>query len=113
MALEDILEHHAMNQKGGRHAERNEISERIEFAAERTFNAAHPSDTPIEQIENAGQQDESEGDLDVMIIAGGDVRLDNSCQRDEAAEKISGGEEVRQEIDFEFGFGGIRIRRRR
>ena len=54
-----------MHQKRGRDAERNQIRQRIEFAPERAFRAAHPRHPAIEQIKNAREQNEAEREFDL------------------------------------------------
>ena len=101
-----------MDQEGRRHPERDQVGQRIELAAERALHAAHSRDAAIEQIEDAGQQDETQRDRDFLVeIPLINVCLDDFCQRHEAAEKIPGGEQVRKEIDFDFPFGVLTGRR--
>ena len=53
-----------MHEKGGRHAKGNQVGQRIELAAKGTFDPHHARDAAVEEIEDAGQQNESERDLD-------------------------------------------------
>ena len=64
---EHVLEHDAMHEKRRRGPERNQIRQRIEFAPERTLRAAHARHAPVEQIKNAGRQDEIERDPDFSV----------------------------------------------
>jgi hypothetical protein len=48
MCSKHILEHHAMNKKGGRGAKRNEVRKRIKLATEGTFHSSHPRHPSIE-----------------------------------------------------------------
>src|ERR1041385_8908711 len=100
-----------MHEKRGRDAKGNKIRERIEFAAKWTFDASHPGNTPIEQIKNAGEQNETEGDENRSVIHDTvriwfELGLDNFSERDEAAEQIGRREEIRQKINFQ-----LRLRR--
>src|SRR5207249_3445645 len=62
--------------------------------------ARHPS---IEQVKNAGQDDQQKGLADGGTEGAGigDVRSDDERQRQEAAKKISGRQQVRQQIYFQ------------
>ena len=100
MPAENVLEHHAVDQKSGRYAERDQVGQRIKFASERTFHAPHPRHPPVEQIENAGQQNETESDFDLLKVPARDVRFDNFGQRHETAEEVARREQVRQKVDF-------------
>jgi hypothetical protein len=61
-------QHDALDEKCGRDAEGNQVGERIEFAAERTFHAAHARDAAVEQIKNAREQNEREREFDLREI---------------------------------------------
>src|SRR6185503_6970317 len=94
----------AVDQKRRRRAKRNDVRQRIEFAPERTFITAHPGDTTIEQVEEAGQDDEENGVANVVVEIGiADVCLDDPCQRQKAAEEVAGGQQIRQQINLEPG----------
>ena len=75
LAFEHIVQDNAMDQKGRRHAEGNQVGQGIKLAAERAFDAAHASDSSVKEIENARQQDISEGLFDggiLFLAAAGD-----------------------------------------
>jgi hypothetical protein len=65
-----LAQHDAMHQKRRRGAEGNQIGQGIEFPAKGAFDAAHAGQAAIEQIENAGQQDESSASLISPFPAG-------------------------------------------
>ena len=113
MLFKDIAQHDAVDQKRRRRAERNDVGQRVKFAPERTFIAAQPGDAAVQQVEEAGQDDEKNGVADdVVEIRGGDVRLDDPRQREKAAEEVAGGQQIGQQINFEpggLGFGRGRL----
>src|SRR5207244_2777052 len=102
-----FLQHDAMHQKSRSRAKGNQVRQRIELATERTFHPAHPGDAPVEQIKNAGQQNETKSQPDVVKLAVLDIRLDDFGQRHETAEQISRREEVRQKINFQLAIGWL------
>src|SRR6266403_981733 len=100
LALNHVLQNHAMDQEGGGRAEGNQVRQRIEFAAEGAFDAAHARDPAIEQIEYARQQDKAQRDFDRVKIARGDVGFYDFGQSNKAAEEVAGREEVGEKIDL-------------
>ena len=58
-----------INHQGRRKAEGNNVGERIELAAKRTFMTAEPRQSPIEQIENAGAENEPDGGVKKIAAA--------------------------------------------
>ena len=105
MVAEDVFENNPMHQKRGGHAKGNQIGQRIEFPAERALDAAHPRHPPVEQVEDAGQENETERDFDRVKIPVREVGLHDLGQGYEPAEEIAGRQEVREEIDFELRLG--------
>ena len=65
---EHVRQHDALHQKRRRHAEGNQIRQRIEFAPERAFRAAQPRHAAVQQIKNARQQNEREREFDLAEI---------------------------------------------
>ena len=59
---EHFRQHDAMHQKRRGHAEGDDVGQRIELATERAFGPAHARHPAVEQIEDAGQQNEEERD---------------------------------------------------
>ena len=55
-----VRQHDAMHEKRRGHAEGNQVRQRIKFAPERTFAAAHARDAAVEQIKNAREQNENQ-----------------------------------------------------
>src|SRR6185436_5926895 len=98
-----------MDEEGRRCSERNNVGQRIKFAAERTLPAAHAGNATFEQIENTGEKNEKQCLPDVAVTLR-EVRFDNFCERNETAEEIPGGHQVWQKIDFD---ARIRLRSRR
>ena len=93
-----VFEHDAMHQERRRGAEGNQVRQRIKFAAERAFRAAHARHPAVEQIEDAGQQDEAERHLDLAKIVGSrGVGLHDLRQRHKAAEEVARRQQVGQE----------------
>ena len=113
MLFKDIAQHDAVDQKRRRRAEGNDVGQRIKFAPERTFITAHPGDATIEQVEETGQDDKENSVADdVVEIGGGNVRLDDPCERKEAAEEVAGRQQIGQQINLEpggLGFGRRRL----
>ena len=107
----DIPQDDAVDQESRRDAEGNEVGKRIEFAPEWAFDAAHAGHAAIEQIKNAGQQDEHQAQFDLLEVAGREVGLDDFGQGDKAAEEVAGGEEVGQKVNLELRLGGFGGRR--
>ena len=98
-----------MDQKCRSNAERDDIGKRIEFPSEGTFAPAHASDPSVEQIEDAGQEDEQQS-VTYFGITFGQVGFNDVGERHKATEEISCRHEVGQEIDFDPRVG---LRRRR
>jgi hypothetical protein len=69
LVAEYIVQHDPVHQKRRRDAERNQVGQRIEFAAKRAFVPAHARDAAVEQIENAREQNERQRDLDLAVVA--------------------------------------------
>src|SRR5208282_416474 len=92
--------------------ERNQVRQRIEFAPERAFRTAPARRAPVEQIENAREQNEREREFDLTVvgIAQG-IGFDNFGQRHKTAEQIARRQQIRQKINFQPAF--VRIVRRR
>ena len=91
-----------MHQKRGRDAERNQVRQRIKFTPERTVRAAQPRHPAVEQVKNAGQQNEGEGELDLgEIEITRRIGFDDFGQRHEAAKQVARRQQVRQEINFQ------------
>src|ERR1043166_5949294 len=111
MTDKHIAQYNPMHQESRRRAEGDEVSQGIEFASEGALNAAHPRDPSVQQIENAGQQNESEGDFDWLKISIRNVSLDNFCQRHEPAKQVPGGQQIRQKINLDFGLERVVGRR--
>src|SRR5437868_3342258 len=101
MSRKHIPQDNAMHQKCGSHAERHNISKRIEFAPERAFFTAHARKSPIEQIKNTGQQNENQGVANGSIVWMRliEIRFNDTRQREESAEEISRRHQIRQEIN--------------
>ncbi len=93
-----------MDHEGWGCAEGDDIRQRIELPAERAFVAAEAGDPAIEEVEDAGEDDEEDGVADAVgEVRGGEVGFDDFGEGEEAAEEISGGEEVGEEVDFQLG----------
>ena len=74
MLHKHVAQHDAMHQERRRDAERNQVRQRIEFAPERAFRAAPARHAPVEQIENAREQNEYEREVnlaDIIVTASG------------------------------------------
>ena len=106
----------AMNQESGRRAEGNQVGQGIKFPAEIAFHSAHARQTAVEQVENAGQQDERQRQFDfqkgagVELAIGADFRLHDLGQRHKAAEQISRRHQVGQKINFQLRLGPFALR---
>src|ERR1041384_2642118 len=102
MSDENIAQNNAMHQKSGGNTKGNDVGERIEFPAKRTFFAAHARQAAIEQIKNTCKQDEDErvpngGVIGMRLLK---IRFDNTRQREESAKKIPSRHQFWQEIDL-------------
>src|ERR1041385_1583828 len=96
-----------MHEEGRSGAERNQISQRIEFPPKRALDATHPRDAAIEEVKDAGKQNEPESDFDGAIVSVCHIRFDDFGQRDETAKEVSRRKEVRQKINLQLGLSGV------
>jgi len=79
-----------MNQECRSRPKRDHVRQRIEFASEGAFHASHSRHAAIEQVEDASQQNEPQGDRYLLVkIALAEIRLDDLRQRDEPAEQVA------------------------
>ena len=80
------MQYHPVYQEGWSRAKGNQISQRVKFAPEGAFVSAHAGDAAVEQVKNAGQQNEAKCDFNLAVIAKINVGLHNPGERNEAAE---------------------------
>lgn len=95
-----------VNEQGRSEAEGDDVGQGIKFPTEGAFMSAQARQSPIKQIENTGSEHESNR---LVILGHGHVSLcgnqsglDDCHHGGESAEKIPGGHQIRQKIDFWF-----------
>ena len=80
------MQHDPVNHQGRRNTERDYVGKRIELPAKGTLIPAKPGKTAVEQIEDAGEQDQPDGSVE---LAGRSLfcrhlfeRITGRCRRD-------------------------------
>src|SRR5207247_1989682 len=99
----EFAQHDLVNEQSRGDAEGDEIGQGIELAAKGALVTAEPGEPSIEQVENAGGQNEPDG---VVEIGGGFPEIDlaraiiDAQDGREAAEEVACGHEIGQEINL-------------
>ena len=99
----EIAEHDVKGEQGGGHAEGHNVGQRIKFAPEGTFVPPEAREAPVEQIENAGPEDEPDRGMDLPRGTQSGIHLDDRVEdikhRGESAEQVARGHEIGQEVN--------------
>jgi hypothetical protein len=102
-AHEHISQHDTMDQKRGRGSKGNQVGEGIELTAKGAFDAAHPRDPAVKQIEDAGKQDKTQGQFDfIKKVPRSDIGFNDFGKSYESAKQIPRRQQVWEEINLEF-----------
>jgi len=90
-----------MDQERWRCPERNQVRQRVKLAPKRTFYSAHPRHPSIKQVKDAGQQDEAQGDRNLLIkIYLINIGFDDFGQGDKSTKEVPGRQQIRQKVDL-------------
>jgi hypothetical protein len=65
------LHHPEIHQQGRRHAETDEISERIQLRAQLGRDAQQPGDAPVEPVQHTGNDDRDDGRPPMFLALSG------------------------------------------
>ena len=98
------MQDYPLHQERGGGAKRDDIRQRVELEAERTFLADQPRDPAVEPVKNERAKNQPKRRHDRLRIewnlrAHRRCHLDDVPEREEPAQQVAGGHQVRQEIN--------------
>lgn len=91
-----------MDEKGRRNTERDQVRQGVKLTSKRALGPAHARNAPVQEIENASQENEEERvPNDRRKVSRRNVGFNNLRQRHKATEQIARRHQVRQEVNLQ------------